>query len=1028
MHRLPAGIVTFLFTDIEGSTRLWERDPEAMARALDRHDGILRQAIEAHGGYIFKTVGDALYAAFDGPQSGVLAAIQGQRQILTEPWEPPVVIRVRMAIHSGVAEQRGGDYIGPTLNHCARLLDVVWARQIVVTEATYELVVDLLPPDVTLRDLGQHRLTDLRRAEHLYQVMAPGLPSEFPELRSLDALPNNLPVRRSTFVGREKAMAQIQLLMRRVPLLTLIGPGGTGKTRLALQVGAALLPEFRDGVWFVEFASLADPELVASRIAGALHLGEEPGRTYEDMLIDHLRGRQALLILDNCEHLIGSCARIAQRLLESCPELKIMATSREPLGIEAETYFDVPGLSLVNEPVSDPAVAVQLAMQSEAVRLFVERARAVAPGFELDSQNVEAVMELCRRLDGLPLAIELAAARIRLMSPVEILARLDDRFSLLAGGLRTAEPRQQTLRATLDWSHDLLSAQEQTMFRRLAVFRGGWSLAAAEAVVTDCGSSPGEVLDLLTGLVAKSMIKVFERGNRVRYGMLLTMQDYAAEKLEESGEGPAVRDCHAAWFLLLAERSAAELAGPDEAVHLEELDLERDNLRAAFAWSWLRAGGNLPGEEDRRSADAPTAGPASDRLDDAGRALASLALGSAALPAAGSRLNAGGGTSALEGLMRLALAMLPYWERRAWLREGQAYVRLALGVSGTEALPKLRANLLVAAGSLALQTGDYAEAQRALEEGLQLAVETGDLACQASALANLGTMAQHHSDFEAARRHLEQALGIRQAIGDTAGVASVVHSLGIVAREQGEYVAARSYFAEALGMRRHMGDQAGISASLNALATLSFGQGQYDTARELFLEALALSRSLGDQRGVAFVLNNLGRVTHAQGDLDAARAHLQESLALRQSMGDRRGTAATLNNLGQVALAEGNLPEAWRMVRQALAIRQQLGDMVGIAESLEVAGQLYAASGDPLMAVYLAGVAELLRQDRGAPRPPHLAASMSSWLGRLRADLGSESFDAAYDSGCRASWREAVEDLLADSEVDTSTAEGLGLA
>ncbi len=477
---LPTGTVTFLFTDIEGSTRLWEQFPEAMQTALTRHDVLLRGIVESHGGGVIKSTGDGLHAVFNRATEGLAATLACQQALAGEVWTGlPSPLRVRMGLHTGESELRDDDYFGSTLNRAARLMSIAAGGQALLSSATTELVLDQLPQGVVLQDLGEHRLKDLTRPEHVFQLSSPGLPTDFPPLRSLNTLPNNLPVQLTSFIGREDEMAEAKRLLATTRLLTLTGPGGTGKTRLSLQVAADVLDVFPDGAWLAELAPLSDPVLVSQTVASVLGVREQPGRPLVDTLIDYLRAKSLLLILDNCEHLIEACDQLVTSLLSACPRLKILPSSREALGIAGETTYRVPSLSLPDARHSTP----EALMQCEAVHLFVERAQAVQPRFALTSRNLNATIQICRRLDGIPLALELAAARLRLFTVEQIAARLDDRFRLLTGGSRSALPRHQTLEALIDWSYDLLPEPEREALRRLSVFAGGWTFDAAEAII-----------------------------------------------------------------------------------------------------------------------------------------------------------------------------------------------------------------------------------------------------------------------------------------------------------------------------------------------------------------------------------------------------------------------------------------------------------------------------------------------------------------------------------------------------------------
>ncbi|HLO17204.1 MAG TPA: adenylate/guanylate cyclase domain-containing protein, partial [Anaerolineales bacterium] len=482
MGRLPSGTVTFLFTDIEDSTQLWEKHPEAMQDALAKHDSILREAIELHHGYVIKTTGDGIHSVFEKAIDAVNATLAVQRKLIDPICD--LQIKVRIGLHTGEAELRSDDYYGQALNRAARIMAAGHGGQILLSSVTAELAREHLPPDVSLLDLGEHRLKDLIRPEEIFQLLASDLPNTFPALKSLNFLPNNLPSQLTSFIGREREMQEAQKLLSSARLLTFIGPGGTGKTRLSLQLAADQLSEFKDGVWFVELAPLADPAFIISTIAAVLDLHEVQGISLLSIVIDYLRAKQLLFILDNCEHLIEAIAQIADQLLHACPQLKIIASSREALGIAGETVYRVPSLSL-------PDLSAKPLLDYESTRLFVERAAKAEPRFHLTDHNASSIAQICRRLDGIPLAIELAAARVKLFTPEQIAERLDDRFKLLTGGSRTALPRQQTLRALIDWSYHSLNETEQRALRRLAVFLGGWTFEGAEAVIGEIDALEG---------------------------------------------------------------------------------------------------------------------------------------------------------------------------------------------------------------------------------------------------------------------------------------------------------------------------------------------------------------------------------------------------------------------------------------------------------------------------------------------------------------------------------------------------------
>jgi predicted ATPase/class 3 adenylate cyclase len=532
------GTVTFLFTDIEGSTRLWEEEPERMRRALARHDAISRAAVESHRGLVVKSTGDGVHAAFDDALDALGAAVDLQ-QALADPATNGVPLRVRCGLHAGIVECRDNDFFGTAVNRAARIMAAAHGGQVLVSQAVATLVNDRLIPGIALRDLGVVRLRDLTSAVHVYQLLHPQLRADFPALRTLEATPNNLPQQLTSFIGRKRELTEVEKLLGRTRLLTLVGVGGIGKTRLSLQLAASVMDQYSDGVWLVELAALADSRDVPLAVASVLGVTEVAGYPVAETLYRFAKDRKLLLILDNCEHLLHACAELAKHLLQAGPDVRVLASSREPLHVAGETSYPVPALTI---PKSDPTIALADLEQFEAANLFIDRARSAQPALQWTPQNVVAVANICRRLDGIPLALELAAARVRALSVEKIAARLNDRFSLLTRGDTTALPRQQTLRALIDWSFELLTEHERALLQRLAVFAGGWTLEAAEAVGAGGDVSRTDVLGLLANLVDKSLVTLEAEGER--YRLLETVRQYAQEKLDESGEADQTRKRH----------------------------------------------------------------------------------------------------------------------------------------------------------------------------------------------------------------------------------------------------------------------------------------------------------------------------------------------------------------------------------------------------------------------------------------------------------------------------------------------------
>jgi predicted ATPase/class 3 adenylate cyclase/Tfp pilus assembly protein PilF len=852
----PTGTVAFLFTDLEGSTGLWERYPEAMSEALASHDEILQAVIGANNGSVVKTTGDGVHAVFSTATDALEAALEAQRALLLEGWAEIGPLRVRMALHTGTAtEERGGDYYGPPVNRAARLLSAAHGGQVLLSLATRELVRDQLPPDVELQNLGEHSLKDLFRPEGVFQLMASGLPSEFPPLRTLRAKPNNLPLQSTPLVGREREVEEMAERLRdeRVRLLTLTGAGGTGKTRLALQAAADLLEEFEDGAFFVSLATITDPELVPSAIAGPLGVKESPEQPLVETLKNHLREKHLLLLLDNFEQVLNGASFVGE-LVASCPKVKVLATSRIPLRLYGEQEYPVPPLALPDPRVLPPLKALT---QYEAVRLFVERARAVKPDFSVTNESAPAVAEICARLDGLPLAIELAAARIRILAPQKLLGRLSNRLRLLKGGARDLPTRQQTLRGTIDWSYDLLTEQEKVLFWRLSVFSGGRTLEAIEEICDPEGDI--DALEGAESLLEKSLLRrEGGPGGEVRFYMLETVHEYATERLEESGEAEQLRRAHAEHFLALAQEANPELKGPDQLEWLRRLETEHDNMRAALGWSLKR------GETE-------------------------LALG-------------------------LAGALWWFWSVRGHYTEGRRWLDEVLAADGRGS-PESRALALAGLGTLTSHQGDLDRAEEALTEGLELLAREGTERSQAKIylLLTLGHVALEREDHRRATELFGVSRALSRRLGNRWALARSVMSLAAVIHEQGDLERATGLYEEGIGLFRDQGDKVGLARCLNNLGLVLYEDGDLGRAVELTEEAVALLRELGAGADAAVGLCNVGWMALLQDDLGRAADLFRESLTLAWESGMKPIVLPTLEGLACAAGAQGEAQRATRL-------------------------------------------------------------------------------------------------------------------
>ena len=865
MSNLPTGTVTFLFTDIEGSTQLWEKHPEEMKIVMASHDSMLREAIESNRGSIIKTTGDGVHAVFSTAIDAINATLVAQRN-----FQSPIngiKIKIRMGLHTGEAELRADDYYGQTLNRAARIMSAGHGGQILLSSVTTELAREHLSENTILVDLGEHRLKNLSTPEHLFQLDAADRPTEFPALQSLPALQNNLPIQVTSFVGRERQLTEAKQKLEAARLLTLIGPGGTGKTRLSLQLAEDLLSSFKDGVWFIELAPITEPSLVLQAVAKVFDVREQPGLPITELVLNYLRDKHLLLILDNCEHLIEACARLADQFLHASPNLKIIASSREALGINGETIYQVPSLVL-----PDPSdITRQALLGSESIQLFLDRASAVNSKFSLTEKNASSVAQICHRLDGIPLAIELAAARITVFSAEQIGARLEDRFKLLTGGSRTALPRQQTLRALIDWSYDILSEDEQKLFRRLSIFAGGWSFETAEAIFSDLN-----VLDLLTNLINKSLVGV-EESAETRYRFLETVRQYARDKLLESGEGDHVRNQHLAYFLELAETAETHLEGFGYLEWAAKLSYEYDNIRAALEWALakdieaaLRLVGSLPffwftkgysvegyrwAQEVLEQATAYTSSnPEMGNKFLAAHARAYLALSRIATDLGDNEVVC---STASESI---ALA------RKSGDRQTLAYA-IALLSNG-------KANL-----------GEVEEAYKLAQESLAIAREAGDGPALGYALVTMGELtAIALQDFEKSLAYGEEAIAYSEAGGNRWGSSMTIFGLGYFARSIGDYEQARSRFRACLPVFIEFGDKHRINMIQSELAHIEREQGQFKQAIPMYRETILEWQRLGHRAAIAHQLECFAFIAKAQEQPERAAKLFGAAEALREKI------------------------------------------------------------------------------------------------------------------------------------------------
>lgn len=864
----PTGTVTFLFTDIEGSTRLLQSlGDAAYAELLALHRELLRSAFTAAGGHEIETQGDGFLVAFQSARRAIAAALDAQRALEAHPWPHDAVLRVRMGLDTAETVIHGGVYAGLGLHRAARICAAGWGGQVLLSRITADIVGHELPVGVTLRDLGDHHLKDLHRTERIYQLKHTTLPADFPPLRSLDSLPNNLPRHLTSFIGRERELADVKRWLSTTRLLMLTGSGGCGKTRLALQVGADLVEGFTDGVWLVELAPVSDPVLVPQTVASTLRIREEPGRPLLATLTDHLGPKQMLLLLDNCEHVVEACAHLAETLLLGCPRLRILATSRESLAIAGEMTWRVPSLS-----VPDPARLPSLdrLSQYEAVRLFIERATAARPDFTVTERSAPALAQICHQLDGIPLAIELAAARVKVLPVSQIAERLDDLFRLLTGGGRTALPHHQTLEAAMDWSYDLLSEPERVLLGRLSVFAGGWTLEAAEAVCAHDGVASSTFLDLLTQLVDKSLVMARvhdESAVEGRYWLQEPVRQYATRKLQVSGTEAAVHRYHWEYFVDIVEHSS--LRGADQAQWTERFIIERANLRAAL-------------ERSKTSKDGADA------------------------------------------TLRLAASLWWFWFTQGALTEGRAWLEGALALPGATNAAA-RAAALYGAGAIAWTQGDLRRAAELAGVALDLCRELDDRLGVIYSLTILGAVRMFQGEYARTTVMAEEALALSRQLRYEWETATVLGLLAWTARYQGEFARAEGLCIESLSIFQSLGDTWGRASMLSHLGNVTWRQGRCEQAEQLLEESIGLARDVGHRSQLAASLHELARLELVRGNAARAEALEIEAMVLRRDQGELWGIAECLEGLAAAAQAAGESERAARFLGAAAALRETIG-------------------------------------------------------------------------------------------------------
>lgn len=875
----PTNTLTFLFTDIEGSTKLWEQYPEAMAVALAQHDTLLRQLIERHNGSVFKTVGDAFYAVFTVPIEALLTALAIQQALLTTSWPaslPP--LKVRMALHTGLVEERDGDYFGPPLNRVARLLAAGHGGQILLSLAVQALVRDLLPPLVHLRDMGERHLKDLIRPEQVFQVVAPDLPQKFPPLKTLDARPHNLPAQTTLFVGRVAALTAVKTLLLRpdVRLLTLTGPGGTGKTRLSLQTAVDLIDDFEDGVFFIPLEAVRTPDLLATAVAQTLAINDESPISPLEKVKRFLQPKKILLVLDNFEQIVDAAPQISE-LLSHAPGLKVMVSSRILLRVYGEQEYPVPPLAL---PDLTHLPSLAPLSQYEAVHLFIERAQAAKADFVMTNENAPAVAEICCRLDGLPLAIELAAVRVRLLPPQKLLAQLSHRLKLLTGGARNLPARQQTLRGAIDWSYNLLTEPQKRVFRRLGVFRGGCTLSAVEAICNPEGDA--DIWGHLESLLDQSLINQAEVNEETRFTMLETIHEYALEMLAEAGEENEIRRQHLAYFGEMAQTAVPLLRGEEQAVGMAQLLSDVGNLRRALDWAFNQA--HQP--EDRQMG------------------------------------------------LRLAATLWFFWLVRSEQREGQMWLEKAAQITTPETPATLQAELFSGLGTMLWALGQYEQSGVWHQQALAQYRALNDKKGMAFALNNIGVQVGKYQNREASLSYYEASLALARELNNTTMIFYGLCNMGTFYMELGLLMEAKVAFDELVRLEKKLSDP-----YMRCIIFLNTGDlyrkfRDFSRASALYEQAIEVATKADYLHIVAEVERSQGLNALVQGAWGTAVTLFQHSLEKAHTHHSQRGRMFNLQGMA-MAMALSNSPQAGQVAQflgAAEGIRQGMNSQEPVEE------------------------------------------------------------------------------------------------
>ncbi|HJT58245.1 MAG TPA: adenylate/guanylate cyclase domain-containing protein [Ktedonobacteraceae bacterium] len=952
MPDLPTGTVTLLFTDMEGSTHLLQQLGEQYGAVLTDCRHLLRKIFVQYNGHEVDTQGDAFFVAFARASDAVSAAIEIQRALANHAWPEGISVRVRIGLHTGEPKLTADGYIGVDVHHAARIMSTGHGGQILLSPTTRQLVEQHLPTGTYLQDLGEHRLKDLQRPSHLFQLSVQGLTTAFPPLKTLDTQRNNLPIQPTPFIGREKEVAAVTQLLRRadVQLITLTGTGGVGKTRLGLHVAAELSDDFTDGVFVVALAPVNDPAQVIPAIAQTLTISEASERPLFTLLQAFLKEKQLLLLLDNFEQ-VGDAAVMLAELLATCPRLKVIVTSRVGLHVRAEHEFVVPPLSV---PTLKQLPDLKTLSHYEAVTLFIERAQAMKPDFSVTNTNAPAVAAICAHLDGLPLAIELAAARVKHFSPQTLLARLEQGLSVLSGGARDLPTRQQTLRGAIAWSYDLLSPQEQKLFRHLAVFVDGWSLEAAEAICKARGKLADDMLEAMASLVDKSLLRQEEQvAGETRFWMLQTLREFGLEQLARNEELEATRQAHAEYYLWLAEDIGPELQATEQGRSMARLEQEHENLRAALSWLVAQA---------QRGSDYSS--------------------------------------QQAERVLRFCTALSWFWSIRGYSREGLHFLEQALALGKSLSAP-VKARAFTMAADLAFLLDDTERTEELAGESLHLFRELGDKAGMADALFLLGGgCAWARGQYTRARSQLKEATSLYQELGEQWKYGRCLTQLARISTVQGEYESAQELLEQSLALYRALGDKERLGWVLYLQARQFFLSGRNIAAAcSLTEQSLSLLQEIDNPWERAYPLVLLGQITLWQTDQVRAQTLFEEGRSSFKEVGDHAGMAEALIGLASVDAVHGDFVAARDLYQECFPILQRIQVQELIPACLEGLATVAVEQGELAWAAHLWGAAEALRESLGTPIPAVYQLDYEQAVTKARAQAGNEAFARTWAEG-----------------------------